>query len=292
MIVFLAVLAVKHFKESHTSFLTNAALNVPYYEELPSSSSQIKNENKMSSTKSPNHHGYIVTLTELPEFKSVLFSSGQNGEQIVHSAITLSYDEEHEQAHWVSYKLTSSMLKGKEKRTDKFIQDPKVSTKSASSSDYRLSGYDRGHLAPAGDFTYDMQAMRESFYMSNISPQSPSFNRGIWKKLEDQVRYWAREYEEIYIVTGPVIKKKEITLGINNVTVPNYFYKVILDIHPPEYKAIAFLMKNESSNRPLLEFAISVDSLERFSGLDFFPMLPDTLERRLQEMKNHEIWFE
>jgi endonuclease G, mitochondrial len=76
------------------------------------------------------------------------------------------------------------------------------------------------------------------------------------------------------------------------VTVPDYFYKVILDIHPPEYKAIAFLMKNEKSNRPLLDFAISVDSLERFTGLDFFPMLPDTLEKRLQNMKNHEIWFE
>jgi endonuclease G, mitochondrial len=235
---------------------------------------------------------YISTITATPEFSYPVFTSDQSGETINHTAISLSYDEENEQAYWVSYRLTADMLGGSNKRSNKFKEDPKVSTQSASPTDYRLSGYDRGHLAPAGDFTTSGTAMEESFYMSNMSPQVPAFNRGIWKKLEDQVRYWAKANEEIYIICGPVVTEKELTLGQNKVAVPQYFYKVVLDIHPPEYKAIAFLLKNEKSSRPLLDFAITVDSLERFTGLDFFPMLPDTLEYRLENMKNHEIWFE
>ncbi|WP_221936595.1 DNA/RNA non-specific endonuclease [Litoribacter populi] len=235
---------------------------------------------------------FLMDLTEMPEFSHPTFSVDQNGELISHSAYSLSYDEENEQAYWVSYKLTADMLNGGIKRGNNFREDPTVSTSSASPLDYRLSGYDRGHLAPAGDFTYSKTAMDESFYMSNMSPQLPGFNRGIWKKLEDQVRYWAQANEQIFVVTGPVIKENSLTLGQNKVAVPEYFYKVILDIHPPEYKAIAFLMKNEKSNRPLLDFAITVDSLERFAGLDFFPMLPDSLEKRLEKSNNHEIWFE
>ncbi|HSJ68796.1 MAG TPA: DNA/RNA non-specific endonuclease [Anditalea sp.] len=292
IVFFLAVCTVQQVKETDFPEMTTIPNDDSLSKkELPLPPVETQNDEDIVD-RPTEFYNYISTITADPEFKSVNFTTGQEGELISHSAIVLSYNEEHEQAHWVSYKLTSAMLGGKEKRTDKFKEDPKVTTKSASPLDYRLSGYDRGHLAPAGDFTYDATAMAESFYMSNMSPQTPSFNRGIWKKLEDQVRYWAKENEEIYIITGPVIQKKEITLGLNRVTVPDYFYKVILDIHPPEYKAIAFLMKNEKSSRPLLDFAITVDSLERFTGLDFFPMLPDTLEVRLQNMKNHEIWFE
>ena len=292
----LALCTVKQFRETNIPEEKTATKEAPTLKkEQPTGQPDAEKPDKSKAAEPKAtelaFHQYITTLTADPNFRSVNFTNGQKGELVRHSAILLSYNEEHEQAHWVTYKLTSAMLKGVEKRTDKFKADPKVSTQSASPADYRLSGYDRGHLAPAGDFTYDALAMAESFYMSNMSPQTPSFNRGIWKKLEDQVRYWAKANEEIYIVTGPVIKKKEITLGQNQVTVPEYFYKVIVDLHPPEYKAIAFLMKNEKSTRPLLDFAITVDSLERFTGLDFFPMLPDTLEKRIENMKNHDIWF-
>ena len=291
LILFLAVCTVQRYNQTDIPETSPDQVNHPTAAKEKAPTLIQEDIKKVSDYEKHEHYQYITTLTAGPNFRSVNFTNGQKGELVRHSAILLSYNEEHEQAHWVTYKLTSAMLKGGEKRTDKFKADPKVSTQSASPADYRLSGYDRGHLAPAGDFTYDALAMAESFYMSNMSPQTPSFNRGIWKKLEDQVRYWAKANEEIYIVTGPVIKKKEITLGQNQVTVPEYFYKVIVDLHPPEYKAIAFLMKNEKSTRPLLDFAITVDSLERFTGLDFFPMLPDTLEKRIENMKNHDIWF-
>jgi len=254
---------------------------------------ELTNSNSLttSTEETLDLEGFLADITADREFFHPTFTADQEGELVEHSVISLSYDEENEQPYWVGYKLTGDMLGGSHKRSNNFREDPKVSTQSAAPTDYRLSGYDRGHLAPAGDFTYSKSAMSESFYMSNMSPQLPAFNRGIWKKLEDQVRYWAKDNHEIFVVTGPVITEKELTLGQNKVTVPQYFYKVILDIHPPEYKAVAFLLKNEKSSKPLLDFAISVDSLEKFTGLDFFPMLPDTLEYRLEKMTNHEIWF-
>ncbi|MFA5032461.1 MAG: DNA/RNA non-specific endonuclease [bacterium] len=129
-------------------------------------------------------------------------------EIIHHTAYTLQYDEKYEQADWVAYKLTKEMVKKPAvKRTNKFRADPLVKTGSAKPSDYAKSGYDKGHLCPAGDMAYSAGSMSESFYMSNMSPQMAGFNRGIWKRLEDKARAWARDNDEIHIVTGPVLKR-------------------------------------------------------------------------------------
>ena len=100
--------------------------------------------------------------------------------------------EEHEQPAWVIYRLTKQQALTKAaKRDDNFKEDPSVPTGSATLADYRRSGYDRGHLAPAADMAYSRQTMEDSFFMSNMSPQRPAFNRGIWKDLEAQVRDFA-----------------------------------------------------------------------------------------------------
>jgi endonuclease G len=205
---------------------------------------------------------------------------------------TISYSEEHEQAMWVAYKLVAdSLAKPTFERKDNFREDPRVRTESASLADYRGSGYDRGHLAPAADFSYDEFALSQSFYMSNMSPQDPSFNRGIWKKLEDQVRNWAKANNAIYVVTGPVLNKKFKTIGRNEVSVPEYYYKIVLDIEKPEVKAIAFLMKNEKSSANLSTFVVSIDELEKLTKLDFFPAMPDELEDALESSKDVKKWF-
>jgi endonuclease G len=112
--------------------------------------------------------------------------------QIVrHTYYTLSYSEKNEQAEWVYYELTADMVRGKQKRTDDYRPDDKVRTISAQLEDYRGSGYDRGHLCPAGDMKQNLQAMTESFYLSNMSPQDKYFNAGIWNDLENKVRGWA-----------------------------------------------------------------------------------------------------
>ncbi|MDZ7792136.1 MAG: DNA/RNA non-specific endonuclease [Spirochaetia bacterium] len=124
-----------------------------------------------------------------------------------HTGYTLSYSEEHEQAEWVAYKLTIEELQGDVERTDNFREDKKVDTETASLSDYRGSGYDRGHLAPAADFSWSEEAMSDTFYLSNMSPQKPGFNRGIWRSLESQVREWAIRDKALLVVTGPVFER-------------------------------------------------------------------------------------
>jgi len=204
-------------------------------------------------------------------------------EVVTHTGFSLLYNESYEQASWVAYFLTRERTNKQFDRTDKFLPDPKISTGSATDSDYAGSGYDRGHLAPAADMGWSSVAMQESFYYSNMSPQVPSFNRGIWKKLEEQVRSWAVEYDSIFIVTGPVLKPGLPGIGPNNVSIPEYYYKVILDHKGADVKGIGFILPNGASNEALTTYAVSIDSVERMTGIDFFPALPDMAERQLEK---------
>jgi endonuclease G len=202
---------------------------------------------------------------------------------IKHLGYAFQYSEKHEQAFWVGYELTNKETEKAFERTDEFIPDPAVSTGTATVADYAKSGYDRGHLAPAADMGWSQQAMAESFYFSNMSPQEPGFNRGIWKNLEEQVRTWAKAYDSIYVVTGPVLKDGLVQLGPNGVSIPKYYYKVILDNTGDDVKAIGFLMPNEASKEPLEKFAVSVDQVEQETGIDFFNKLPDSRENAFEK---------
>ena len=137
---------------------------------------------------------------------------------------------------------------------------------------------------------WSVQAMEESFYLSNMCPQDKSFNRGIWKKLEEHVREYAKHNKQIKVVTGPILNEGLPVLGPNRITIPRYFYKALLDYSQPSVKAIAFLMKNEHSELPLSHFVISIDSLEKVSGIDFFPLLPDADEIKLEKEKCYSCW--
>lgn len=210
---------------------------------------------------------------------------------ITHSYYSLSYSQTHKQAEWVAYVLKKVNLeKGIIPRSDNFRPDPKISVNSASLQDYSGSGYDRGHLAPAGDMKFDTTAMSETFFLSNISPQLPSFNRGIWKHLEDLVRNWAIENEMLYVVTGGILKYALDTIGQGNIIVPKYYYKIILDYTEPEIKSIAFILPNEKGVYPLYEYVVTIDSIEAITGIDFFPGLPDDIEFSLEEKKQANKW--
>lgn len=230
-------------------------------------------------------HGssYIADL-ELPAYDS--------GEIVVsHPGFTLLYDEEHEQARWVAYHLTRDELYGTATRKDNFRVDPSIPTGSAELADYRGSGYDRGHLIPAGDLTWSEEAMSASFFLSNMSPQEGSFNRGIWSQLEATVRNFADKEGAVYVVTGPVLTDGPYkTIGKNQVSVPNAYYKVILDYEEPVLKAIGFVLPNEGSKADLKNFATTVREVEVLTGLDFFHRLPDTQEELLETTFDTEAW--
>lgn len=208
-----------------------------------------------------------------------------------HTYYTLSYNEDYEEANWVYYTLTDSMvLNSGQERSNTFKVDNWVVTASAKSSDYTKSGYDRGHLCPAGDMGFNRVAMQESFLMSNVSPQLPEFNRGIWKELETQVREWAIEEHKLYVVTGPVFKDDKGTIGKDKVQVPGYFFKIIYD-PAVEPKMIAFVLPNEKSDRPLTDFAVTTDEVEKLTGFDYFSQLPDDQENKLESKVQLAGWF-
>lgn len=228
----------------------------------------------------------IILSISFSSYRLYLPTIDKNNNQIIHhSFYSLSYNEKHEQADWVMYELTKDMIQsGVIKRKDSFRVDPEVKSGSAKLLDYKKSGYDRGHLCPAGDMKISKTAMSESFYMSNMSPQAPSFNRGIWKKLESYVRDWATENNEIYVVTGGVLNSEIITtIGKNNVSVPKYYYKVILDYRAPEIKGIGFILPNEKGVYELEAYALSIDQVEEITGIDFFSSMPDSLENTVEK---------
>ncbi len=212
------------------------------------------------------------------------------GQLVKHSNYILSYSEKYEQAQWVAYELNASETRALVKRGDNFRPDPRVKTGSANLNDYIGSGYDRGHLAPAADMGFTASAMSESFYMSNMSPQRPSFNRGVWKTLETQVRNWAKAYSKIYVVTGAVLKPGLPIIGINKVAVPEKYYKIIFREKAGHSNMIAFLMANKKSDQPLSSFVVSVDQLEKLTGVNFFPQLPDGLENKLEAQRSVQNW--
>ncbi|HEX7411386.1 MAG TPA: DNA/RNA non-specific endonuclease [Bacteroidales bacterium] len=233
----------------------------------------------------PQNNNKTTTITHLEIPKTL-----PNDIIIRHAGYSLLYDEHHEQAKWVAYELTSAETHKVAKRTNKFLPDPLVKTNSANDSDYAGSGYDRGHLAPAGDMGWSSVTMAESFYYSNMSPQVPAFNRGIWKRLEELVRTWTIEYNAVYVVTGPVLTKDLSAIGPDEVSVPKYFYKVILDYTGQDIKGIGFILPNAGSGNPLQNYAVTIDSVEKFTGIDFFPALPDLQEEQIENSLCIPCW--
>ncbi len=232
-------------------------------------------EQNTTSKKSSNTFNFLPTSTTNAVVK--------------HAYYTLSYTEKHEQAEWVAYHLKKKHTAYNNFKRPYFEIDPLVKTNAAHWKNYKNSGYDRGHLCPAADRKFNKKAFDETFLTSNISPQTHTFNAGIWNNLEKQVRYWVKKEKDLYIVTGPVFKNSHKTIGSERVTVPNYFYKIILknDKNP---KLIAFLLPHKTSSKPLKNYVVTTDSLEKLLGIDFFPGLNDSLENKLESSASLIGW--
>jgi endonuclease G, mitochondrial len=218
--------------------------------------------------------------------------SSTSGEIVKHKAFTLSYKEEDEVAEWVAYRLTPEMLSQEReyKRSDNFRIDPLVKNGSASPKDYSKTGCDRGHLCPAEDFAYDWDFMDETFFMSNMAPQLPEFNRGIWRELEENVRRWALKYGELYIVTGPILKDADEFIGENKVTYPKSFYKIVYNKDPKNPKAIAYIIPNKMCTKVLDEYVVSIKDVENATDLHFFNNWANTNLEKLKDKLYIEEW--
>ena len=205
-------------------------------------------------------------------------------EQIIeHLAYTVSYNHNWNLPNWVAYELTNDELYGNVERSNHFAPDPLAYGDPVVTYDYTHSGYDRGHMAPAADMKWSEQAMRESFYMTNICPQNQNLNRGDWNDLEELARDWARKYGNIYIACGPIVRNENVTIGnTHRIVVPSAFYKVFLRKNHSSWTTIGFVFENVAGNKPLMTYMTSVDVVENMTGIDFFYNLPDSIEEQIE----------
>lgn len=204
---------------------------------------------------------------------------------------TVSYNRANKIPNWVAWELSPAKLVERESRTDHFLPDPDLpEAEAVTTNDYKGSGYDRGHMCPAGDNKWKWKAMVESFYMTNICPQNHNLNRGDWKELEEMCREWAKKEGKIYIVCGPVLYGTgHRTIGEHHVAVPDAFFKVVLAVGR-HAKAIGFVCPNVSGNKPIRSYAKTVDEVEHMTGIDFFPALPDDLEEKVEAAYDWDDW--
>jgi endonuclease G len=221
---------------------------------------------------------------------------GGRGTVLVKQHFVILYDGRYKVPTWVTYHLTRDELQGTESRTNNFRPDTALPPDQRSELvDYRRSGYDRGHMAPAADFKRDQAAMSETFLLSNMAPQRPHLNRQIWAHLEDQVRALIQAQGSMWIFTGalyldslqsPTVPTSYI--GPDSVAVPTHFYKVILCEHPDgSHEMFAFVLPNALAPQgEPRDYIVSVDRVQHLSGLDFFAALPDSEEHRLEAVVN------
>ena len=223
-------------------------------------------------------------------FPDYLLPSSTTWEIVNHENFILSYNEPYEQAEWVAYALKNTHLTYDDRKRPYFIEDPKVKTKSADWRNYKGSGFDRGHLCPAGDRRFSEYAYNETFYTSNISPQDRDFNAGVWNRLESKVRQWAKQYGEVFVITAGVLEPGLEEIGEEDVDVPRRYYKIVARGNKDDLKVLAFLMEGKESSKPLKSFLVPIDEVERQTGIDFFKELSDTLENTIESKVSATDW--
>ena len=207
-----------------------------------------------------------------------------------YKGMDVSFNPRYHIPNWVSWELTADETDGSVTRTNKFSADPDIES-SAETWDYNYSGYDRGHMAPAGDMRWDKEAMEQTFYMTNIVPQVKALNAGTWKNLEEKCRQWAEADSAIYIVCGPVIDGKPIEyIGDTRVYVPKRFFKVIISPYAVPARGIGFIMPNGKVNGGMQACAVPIDSVEALTGHDFFASLPDDVENAIESQCDFHYW--
>ncbi|HSD05626.1 DNA/RNA non-specific endonuclease [Flavobacterium sp.] len=210
---------------------------------------------------------------------------------IRHKHFFLSYSEEHEQAEWAAYYLTAqSQTQRHCYDRPYFRQDPLVDTESAHWRNYKDTGYDKGHLVPAADMRFSEEAYNETFFTSNVSPQNKAFNAGVWNRLEQKVRYWADKYSALFVVTGGILEDDLITIGEEEVSVPEYFFKIVVRVQNDSLVMIPFLIPNAESDAPLYTFATTIDTIEQITGINFNQKLVERIEEKIKKELSYKEW--
>lgn len=227
----------------------------------------------------------VVESLEIPKIQRDL------PEQIIKRlAYTVSYNKVTKCPNWVAWYLSADHSDGEWGRSNDYREDYEVPSPRATNEDYKGSIWSRGHMCPAGDNKWNADAMSETFLLSNMCPQDRSLNSGFWNQVEMDCRKWAKKYGGVYIACGPLYyKNNHETIGTNQIVVPEAFYKVILRLNPRP-NAIGYVVKNNEGTKKKDQYVNTVDEVERITGIDFFPALPDDIENEVEAYANLDDW--
>lgn len=238
-----------------------------------------------------NNTPHLVPMSEgaRDSLMTVAVPRGMNDTLVRYEAFDVHFNSERGIANCALYELVNNELYGTVERGNEFMADPGVKG-CPLPEDYAGSGFDRGHLVPAGDLKWNGTAMRQSFLMTNVAPMHKALNEGGWAKLEEKVREWTARDSALLVFTGPVVSDGDTTLASGRVKVPSAYYKVILAPCVRPIRVIAFIYPNGHSGGRLQQYAVSVDEVERRTGLDFFPTLPPEEQQRLESPVNLGAW--
>ncbi len=205
-------------------------------------------------------------------------------------AYIVSYNPDTKVPNWVAWHLTDLHTDGPVGRSNTFFADYAVPSPRATIEDYKGCGWSRGHMCPAGDNKWDSVAMAESFSLINVCPQNASLNSGLWNSIEIDFRNWAKRFQDIYIVCGPVFYRQDHeVIGANKVYVPEAFFKVVLCLNGTP-KGMGFVVKNTAGTKKRDLYFNSIDQVERITGMDFFPSLPDDIEVEIESKLDLDQW--
>ena len=226
-----------------------------------------------------------------PDLETVTIPSTLAAQIKEYTGFTVSFNKDNGTPNYVAWELLGKEVQTDIDRSDNFWQDKDIEG-CPTTKDYTGSGYDRGHMCPAADQKWSEQAMYDCFVMANMCPQDHKLNAGAWNTLEGKERQWAQRDSAVMIIAGPIYTDSdtEIFGKTNKVRVPSAFFKVLLAPYVENPRGIAFVYPNMTSPGNMEDYAISIDDLEKQLGYDFFPALPDNIEKKVEATYSFTEW--
>ena len=231
-------------------------------------------------------------LTSIVDRMEIPIPLNNKSEQILYrKGYTVSYNNDNKIPNWGAWHLTAEHASGQIRRPNNaWHEDVQVSAPRATVSDYKGSGWSRGHMCPAGDNKWDGEAMYESFLLTNCCPQNANLNSGDWNQIEMACRRWAEKYGDVYVVCGPILfNQKHETIGANNIVVPEAFFKVVLCLNGTP-KGIGFIRRNTDTSKRNDLNVNSIKEVERITGITFFPLLPSDISDTVKSKADIKDW--
>lgn len=239
---------------------------------------------------SPDRNETPEWRVDTKELMKVSMPDGLPQRIVAYEGMDVDFNPQLHIPNYVAWELTADETHGDVPRLNKFMNDPEVDG-CAETWDYSYSGYDRGHMAPAADMKWSREAMRQTFYLTNICPQAKALNTGAWNRLEANCRKWAQRDSSLIIICGPILTDKiDEFIGDNRVAVPKRFFKVVLAPFTQPMSGIGFIMPNDRVEGGIQAAAVSIDSVESATGYDFFSALPDHLEKEVEKQCDFHKW--